>query len=269
MLTIHTTGNWSRGNVHASIVPSTRRIDPLVEAFIESSWRHGQQRLGVKLFDGPMCRMEKWRATAETLELSLSLTSYRIFFGTNLSDQPIAEHFGREVLASPVGVSSALLTRDGWLLYGRRNNTVAYYPNRVHPFAGALEEKDLADVFGAVERELNEELHLAPADIESIRCIGIVEDEAIKHPELIFHTRVRLTRRQIESQVHADEHGGSVAIEANRAGVEKALANSREFTPVGIATLLLFGNDVFGTEWFQPTAPSLPVSVSQAYPPLR
>lgn len=269
MLTIHTTGNWSRGNVRASIVPSSRRVDPLVEAFIESSWRQGQERLGVKLFDGTMCRMERWRATSQTLELSLSRTSYRVFFGTNLSDQPIAEHFGREVLANPVGISSALLTRDGWLLYGRRNNSVAYYPNRVHPFAGSLEEKDLADVFGAVERELNEELHLAPADIESIRCIGIVEDEAIKQPELIFHTRVHLTRQQIESQVDADEHGGSVAIESSAAGVEQALDNSQEFTPVGIATLLLFGNDVFGAEWLQLAPASLPVSVSQAYPPSR
>ena len=51
----------------------------------------------------------------------------------------------------PSESGASLLTRDGWLLYGRRNATVAYYPNRVHPFAGTLEPGDLADVFGAAD----------------------------------------------------------------------------------------------------------------------
>src|SRR5579862_2563606 len=160
MLTIHTTGNWSRGALRTATLPSTRRIEPQVEALVDSSWRQGQARLGDRLFDGPMCRLESWRATRESVELQLSPTSYRIFLGTNLSNEGVAAKFGPEVLANPVGVSSVLLTRDGWLLYGRRNESVAYYPNRVHPFAGALEEADLPDVFGAVERELNEELKL-------------------------------------------------------------------------------------------------------------
>ena len=37
----------------------------------------------------------------------------------------------------------------------------------------------------------------------------------------------------------------------------------------GGGTLLLFGNDVLGAEWFRRTALSLPVLLSQAYPPSR
>jgi hypothetical protein len=48
-------------------------------------------------------------------------------------------------------VSPALLTADGFLMMGRRNASVAYYPNRVHPFAGALDPGD-ADMFAAVRR---------------------------------------------------------------------------------------------------------------------
>jgi 8-oxo-dGTP pyrophosphatase MutT (NUDIX family) len=259
MLTLHTTGNWPRGAVRATTIPSTRRIVPEVESLIESSWCKGQARLGDRLFDGPMCRLESWSATRDSLELRLSPTSYRIFLGTNLSNEPLAEKFGIDVLANPVGISSVLLTRDGWLLYGRRNASVAYYPDRVHPFAGALEASDLADVFGAVERELNEELKIDPSDIESVRCIGMVEDQTIRQPELVFHTRTHLTRSQIEQQIQTEEHRGSVAIESRRVAVERALADPGEFTPVAIATLLLFGNDVFGAEWFRRTALSLPL----------
>lgn len=251
MLTIHTTGNWPRGAVRVAVVPSARRILPQVEAAIESFWKAGQERLGPHLFDGSMCRLEAWNANVDSLNLDLSLTSYRIFFGTNLGNPDLIQHHGTEIAANPVGVSSILMTLDGWLLYGRRNSSVAYYPNRVHPFAGALEENDLSDVFGAVERELQEELKLDTSDIESIRCLGMVQDNTIHQPELIFHTRVHLTRAQVESQIQHEEHGGSVAIESRRVAVENALANPADFTPVAIGTLLLFGNDVLGGDWFR------------------
>ena len=39
MLTIHTTGNWPRGAVRATLGPSTRQIIPQVDSLIESAWR--------------------------------------------------------------------------------------------------------------------------------------------------------------------------------------------------------------------------------------
>jgi hypothetical protein len=238
MFKIHTKGDWKRGTISVQVVPSTRRIVPEVEAAIDEAWREGQERLGARLFDGPMCRIEGWSAT-DSLSLQLSLTSYRIFYGTNLNPK-VSDRFRSDVCANPVGISSGLQTQDDWLLFGKRNSTVAYYPDRVHPFAGALEEKDLSDVFGSVERELHEELRLSPADIVSICCIGIAEDQTIRHPELIFRTRVKLTRGQIEAQIHHDEHGGSVAIHVDPDAIEEALLHPGEFTPIAIATLQLF-----------------------------
>src|SRR3954468_12901051 len=116
MLTIHTTGDWPRGAVRVTTVPSTRRIVAEVEAAIDRAWAEGQQRLGSRLFDGPMCRMESWHASADALHLNLSLTSYRVFFGTNLSNPNLIDRFGRDIAANPVGISSAPHTRDGWLL---------------------------------------------------------------------------------------------------------------------------------------------------------
>ena len=50
-------------------------------------------------------------------------------------------HGSADCLANPVGVSPALLSADNFLIMGRRNASVAYYPNRIHPFAGALEPR--------------------------------------------------------------------------------------------------------------------------------
>src|SRR5437016_2322133 len=85
MLKIHAIGNWPRGAVRTEVAPSTRRIVPEVETLIQSKWREGQQRLGPRLFDGSMCRMESWNTGSQSLELKVSRTSYRIFFGTNLN----------------------------------------------------------------------------------------------------------------------------------------------------------------------------------------
>src|SRR5207248_1244381 len=100
---------------------------PEVERVIDWTWARVAARPGVNLFDGPMCRLESWRAAPDRLELVLSGTSYKPFLGTNLYHPDLADRYGREVLANPVGVSPALQTADGWLMMGRRNTSVAYY----------------------------------------------------------------------------------------------------------------------------------------------
>ena len=215
---------------------------------IDEAWKQASSRPGVKLFDGPMCRMERWEASSEKLDIDLSETSYRPFVGTNLAHPELVEQYGRNVMANPVGVSPALLTADGFLMLGRRNASVAYYPNRIHPFAGSLEPRDGNDLFGAVRRELAEELSLADADVLEIRCTGIAEDLAIRQPELLFTAQTRLTRRQIEAQVHLDEHGGSLAVKADSVSVAHAVQDPL-LTPVAVASLLLWGRIWFGHEW--------------------
>lgn len=230
-------------------VESGRRSVPEVEELIDRAWQAALSRPGVRLFDGPMCRMERWDASPQLLSLDLSVTSYKPFMGTNLAHPELADQFGRDVMANPVGVSPALHTSDNYLLLGRRNATLAYYPNRTHPFAGALEPRDKGDLFAAVRRELGEELSLKDSDIVAIRCTGIAEDRALRQPELLFRVRTTLTRRQIESQVHAEEHGGSFAIPATQEAVARVL-HDPALTPVAIASLLLWGRVIFGEDWF-------------------
>jgi hypothetical protein len=263
MLTFLAAGDWARGQIHATWGASSRRIVPKVEQAIDAAWREALLRPGVKLFDGPMCRLGSWDASPDSLRLMLSETSYKPFFGTNLSHPELADRFGRDVMANPVGVSPALHTADGFLLLGRRNSSVAYYPNRIHPFAGALEPRDDGDMLAAVRRELREELSLADEDIFDVRCTGIAEDRALRQPELLFRADTRLTKAQLEAQVHADEHHHSLAIPATREAVEQIIRNP-ELTPVAVASLMLWGRVRFGNDWYRGTA-SLSPEVKARY----
>ncbi len=150
-----------------------------------------------------------------------------------------------------------LETADGYLMLGRRNATVAYHPNLLHPFAGALEPAEADDVFKAIRRELHEELHFTTSDIESIHLIGMVEDTKLHQPEPIFQVRSTRTRDEIAKLVATDEHHESWSVKATRDDLQSALHDVSSFTPVAIASLLLWGKLRFGCEWFDAALGSL------------
>ncbi|HEY7119894.1 MAG TPA: NUDIX domain-containing protein [Tepidisphaeraceae bacterium] len=256
ILRFHATGDWQGERVRVRRVASTWQGPPQVLERIEAAWREATARPGVHLFDGPMCRLESWEATPQHLSVALSETSYKKFLGTNLTNPGLADRYGPSVLASPVGVSPALLTADGYLMMGRRNASVAYYPHRIHPFAGALDPAD-ADPFEAIRRELNEELGFAPEDVTDMRCTGVAEDVSIRQPELIFFARANRTRAEVEAALDRTEHHDTWSVVAQAQEVAQAIeeaaaaaAGEGEFTPVGLASLLLYGRIAFGEGWF-------------------
>jgi hypothetical protein len=255
---------------------------------IDDAWTRATLEPNRQLFDGPMCRLEGWVISDDgsRVDVSLSHTSYRLFWGTNIMHPELAAQHGAKVMANPIGVSPALESSDGYLLFGRRNAMVAYYPSRVHPFAGCLEPGDgggapadekgtlinsgdmmsvpfssasssaAPDPFAAIFRELDEELRLAETDIELMRLTGVVEDIRLQQPELIFRVKCRLPRAQIEAQVERQEHAGSVAVAARPDTVGAALLDAA-MTPVAVAALLLWGRGAFGEKWYGEAARGL------------
>ena len=261
IFTFLATGDWAPRQVRVSRAVSSYRMDSDVSAMIDATWARAAGRPGVHLFDGPMCRLESWRAAPDALQLAVSPTSYKSFLGTNLSNAYLADRYGPAVLANPLGVSTALVTADDSLLLGRRNAAVAYYPGRVHPFAGALEPGDtgaagdVPDPFVAAYRELGEELNLAAVEVAELRCAGLVEDAALLQPELIFRARTRLTRAEIESRVDPAEHHGLWAVPLDRTALEAAL-HDPALTPVAAGSVLLWGRAAFGDGWCREAAPT-------------
>jgi 8-oxo-dGTP pyrophosphatase MutT (NUDIX family) len=246
---IRLAGEWPPERLRIQIVPSTWSAPPSVQEQIDSTWEI-VARSGIHLFDGPMCRLEVFHATPAELSLSVSETTYRIFVGTNLRHPELADTYGQSVLANSIGVSVLVRTTDGFILLGRRNETVVYWPSRLHPFAGALEPADESNPFVAATRELHEEAGLAESDISDLRCVGMVSDHYLRQPEMILRAQTQLTRQQIESQIGREEHHDLVAFEAADPPIQAALANPA-LTPVALGGLILWGRSEWGDAWMQ------------------
>lgn len=244
-------GDWSRDEVVALPVDQGRPTQPEVEAIIDRAWADATRRPGVHLFNGPMARLEHSSVGPDgKLRLVLGRTDYKSFLGTNLTRPDLAHRYGPSALANPLGVSVALETSDGYLLLGRRNDAVAYYPGRIHPFAGALDpDADGPDVFGAALRELREELSLDPTDLLELRCTGLAEDPALRQPELIFRARCTSSRMRLEETLDPTEHLAVWPVRATPDAVAAALSEPL-LTPVAVAALLLWGRLEFGVNWF-------------------
>jgi 8-oxo-dGTP pyrophosphatase MutT (NUDIX family) len=256
MLRFHDVNRYEPGQIIVHWTDSTLQTNATVAAAIEAAWGAAAARPGVQLYDGPMCRLERLERYGLPLDLWLSRASYKTFFGTNLSNPALAERFGESVMGNAVGASCVLQSADGWLLLGRRNASVAYYPDRVHPFAGSLEPRGDLDVFEEARRELREETGLAADQIVALACLGVVEDVSLRQPELIFAARTSQTRDQVRAGLSAAEHGALYSVSAASRTVEQAIADP-PLTPVARAALALWGKSAFGEAWFGAVAASL------------
>jgi 8-oxo-dGTP pyrophosphatase MutT (NUDIX family) len=230
-------GDYPPGTVRAAWVEDRRPRIPEIEAAIEVAWRETSRRLGSKLFDAPMCRLESFHA-GPPLQLNISPTSYRAFVGTNLTNPQFAQLFGPAALANAIGVSSVVLSRDGFIVMGHRSDSVAFYPRRVHPFAGTLEPHDPLDVFAEARRELTEEAGIQDGDVQAMACIGLVEDAALCQPELIFAVRVRQDVAALQRSLDLVEHGSLFKVSADAPALAAAMAQP-VLTPVAAAALSL------------------------------
>jgi 8-oxo-dGTP pyrophosphatase MutT (NUDIX family) len=211
MLRVLLQGSWRAGDVTIVPAPSSHAPTPDTHRLIDSAWRLAKQRLGDRLFDGPMCRFEGFdQPTADTLRLRVSRTSYRVFLGTNMAHPELPDAHR----ANPIGVSTLLVTSDGFAMLGRRNDSVAYYPRMLHPFAGSLEPAESIELFTEARRELREELSLTDAQLRDLRLLGIVEDLRLRHPETILVAYCTFTRDEIESRLDAAEHTDCWACQA-------------------------------------------------------
>jgi 8-oxo-dGTP pyrophosphatase MutT (NUDIX family) len=243
-------GDWGREQVKCAWGRSTFSPPLAVRVEMDQVWEMLARRPGVNLFDGPMCRLESFVADPDLLSMEFSQTSYKCFCGTNMHNPQFVSQHGAAAMANPMGISVALISRDGSLVLGRRNERVAYYPGRIHPFAGALEPADELDVFGAVERELLEEMGLGSGDIGELRCLGIAEDLSLLQPELICYAQGTKTLAELREGLDRAEHEAMVAIETRPEVFERELASAKLYTPIALAMILLCGRHRFGADWF-------------------
>ena len=88
MLKFHLIGDWPPGRVVCSHAPSSFSVPKDVQERIDRDWAEVMRRLDGHLFDGPMCRLERFEAKGDTLHLALSRAAGP---ATSAADAPAPE----------------------------------------------------------------------------------------------------------------------------------------------------------------------------------
>lgn len=239
------------------------RLDD-VETMIAEAWTHRTRqadRDGVNLFDGPLCRLIAYVCHPDRLSLTLGPTSYRSFVGTNLHNAHLRYSHGPEVLANPLGVSALLVLQEGFLLLGRRSETVAYHAGRIHPVGGCVDPTGDGQPpcpFATMRTELREELDIQGGQINRLTCLGLIRDKHIVQPELLFDAGVTCSYEDLQANMasadHGDEHAELLLVRDHPASVVTFIeTNYSQLTPVALAGLLLHGLVHWGSGWFAST----------------
>lgn len=236
-------GEWVPARVEMVWGPSTMEVPAEVQGEVDRVWGEAleaRQREGKSLFDGPMVRLEGWEVEGDRLRLRVSRTSYRYFYVLHMVRTDLREAYP-QAAANPVGISAALVTADGQFLLGRRSDRVAYYPGRIHPFAGSIEPGDLggelAGVFVGALRELREELNLEAGEVSGLTLLGFAKDAALRQPEAVVACRCGLTVDEIRARLDGHEHEEIVSVPARSEELGRLLAGEPLLTPVCRATV--------------------------------
>jgi len=246
--------NWSE---------ASRPTTPAIESCIARTWetelalaREGERML----YNGDLIRLVEARVTQAQLHLELGPTCYRDFQGTNLHHAVTVWRVGGQHLANPLGVSSTVITRDGFLVFGRRSARVAFHAGHLHTFGGLLEPSDRDadgrfDVFAAAERELVEELGVRKNEIVEIFIAGLVRDRDILQPELLFEATLTLSRAELTARFDPtspdQEHTGLEFVHDEPQAVVPFVQRSTSVAPVAAAAMLLHGRHAWGADWYE------------------
>lgn len=260
-ITIHACGRYAPQQVTVTFDPAPRPTSPELDASIAAEWDR-QVALAATakrvLFNGEMLRHISHHATESRFEMTVGLTCYRDFVGTNLYGQHWLDRVGWDSFSNPVGTTATLISADSLICYGLRSSRVAYHAEHVHTFGGALEMSDRrpdgsVDVFAALLRELHEELALDPTDLLDLTCVGLIRDKEIHQPELLFEARMRFTadelRERWKTAESRDEHQGIVTLEDKPDAIFPFIRSCKHIAPVAIGALLIHGRLAHGQTW--------------------
>ncbi len=253
-----------------------------VEASIARAWEAQfalAEAAGRPLYNGELVRLLGWTLRHDgapppptsggpafsrqgRVHLELGATCYRDVVGTNYANAAGGARIATEHLANPLGISANVMTRDGFLVYGRRTAGAALHAGFLHTFGGLVESIDRRpdggfDLFGAMRRELWEEAGVKSEEIAETVLLGLVRDRSLDQPELLFEVLLHVPRaalaQRFDSGAPDQEHSGWEYVHDDPEAVVRFLCNASRVAPVAAAALLLHGRQIWGPDWYEQT----------------
>jgi hypothetical protein len=226
---------------------------------IQERWEQALQeaeRSGCLLFNGKLFSLLQYAVRGRSLNLLLGETDYREVLGTHSGRPGKEEGPAPESLADGIALSSSLLTKDGFLIVGRRSARVYAGREKLHVCAGHPDPDRQLSVeeilsgenlfYRAMQNEIEEEIHVPPDRIEAMICRGLIRSRDNLKPELIFETALKRSKEQVlrdaDKAKERMEHDELLFVPSEEKELrEFFVSRQREFTAPGLAAMAFFG----------------------------
>jgi len=262
LFSVDVCGEFTEGQVVIHWRDEPRPSQAALDRLIMDTWAslsQESQAEGRWLYNGGLLRYLRHRLENGKLLIEAGPTDYAAFMATNYLNPHRAEEFGWASYSHPIGISATVITADGWLLYGRRNEKVACMAGYAHTFGGTLEPGEMLpdgtyDAFAGLRRELDEELGLQENEIERLICLGMIRDGRIRQPELIFDAYVRLPKSDMVGRIRPDrpheEHTEVLACRDEPQAILPFIRATPRIAPILVGALIHHGRYRFGSAWY-------------------
>ena len=246
---------------------------PTVQQSISEVW-NARKANNTTLFNGTKFRLGELAATTTTdLHLSLSVTDYASYLGTNWNKSLQPSVLQRKHMADTLGVGAVVVTSDQYIIFIKRSEHVGEFPNcldvpgghpepsRVTGCHGAAweytEEKDVAltdalisstdlvsEFFDSIVSEVYEEINIPKNQLNDNRLLMIMrQTEPHGKPSAVFQLVCELTKVEVEAcyaKGPEEAFESTALVFMSKADVQNLHVNDmrKEMTPACIGSLL-------------------------------
>lgn len=230
---LHLAGNWRRSHVSIAYHPIAYILPESLARRAEVFWEQLMAEGRRRLFNGALCRLEKFSEKNGDLHLSLSRTCYRDLLFSNAHIEELVAALAETGPVRALGISVVLETADGYLPLIRRSAHVGEGAGGLDVIGGHVHpdhhvHEGMPDVFLAINDEIRSELGI-PLDllIDPI-CSGLTEDRRHRKPELNFFAPLPLTMQEVRQWARqapeADEYTELLAVKAEAGTLRRFIA---------------------------------------------
>jgi len=189
-----------------------REYSPEIQKMIELAWEQGIRTLNNKyLYDGNVFSLMNYELKGDILHCLLQPSTYKAFYGTNVINCDQIED--KSQLTNALATCVVCLTKDDFVLVGKRNSLLAEDSEHWHIIGGTMEGLQFngrfypENPYDLILRELQEEVSVMLTDISSLYCTGLARGLHNHKPEFLFIADLNLDHVELLKKANDPRDG--------------------------------------------------------------